>query len=196
MAIPAGTYRLGPGDGTLSLRTKRTGAVAKAGHDLLIHVTSWEATIEAGADPAETSIELTVDGSSLRVREGTGGIQKLDDDDRANIEQTIDDEILKRQAITFRSTRVQPAGEGGGLGVQGDLTLLGTTRPLTFDLVLADGGSAQRRRDGQADRLGHQAVLRAVRGAEGRRRGRGRDRRHPAGAGLIAPPGPMPAQSR
>ncbi len=140
MAIPAGTYRLGPGHGTLSLRTKRTGAVARAGHDLLIHVTSWEATIEAGADPADTSIELTVDGSSLRVREGTGGMQKLDDDDRANIEQTIDDEILKHQTITFRSTRVQPAAEGGGLTVQGDLTLLGATRPLTFDLV-ADGGA-------------------------------------------------------
>ena len=36
---PAGGIRLGPDDGTLSLRTTRTGAAAKAGHDLLIHVT-------------------------------------------------------------------------------------------------------------------------------------------------------------
>ena len=31
-------------------------------------------------------------------------MQALGDDDKANIEQTIDDEVLKRQAITFRST--------------------------------------------------------------------------------------------
>ena len=31
MAIPAGTHRLGPDDGTVSLRTGRTGAAAKAG---------------------------------------------------------------------------------------------------------------------------------------------------------------------
>ena len=96
--IPAGTYTLGPGQGTLSLRTTRTGAAAKAGHDLLIHVTSWEATLDVGEDPAATRIALDADGASLRVREGTGGMQALGDDDRANIEKTIDDEILKRGA--------------------------------------------------------------------------------------------------
>ena len=34
-------------------------------------------------------------------------MQALGDDDKANIEQTIDDEVLKRQGITFRSTQVQ-----------------------------------------------------------------------------------------
>ena len=53
-------------------------------------------------------------------------MQALDDDDRANIEQTIDDEVLRRDQITFRSTDVAPAGDG--LRVKGDLTLLGHTR--------------------------------------------------------------------
>jgi polyisoprenoid-binding protein YceI len=136
VSIQPGTYGLGPADGTLWLRTGRTGAAAKAGHDLLIHVTSWEATVEVGEDPADTSIALNVDATSLRVREGTGGMKALGDDDRANIEQTIDDEILKRQGIRFRSTRVQPAADGSGFGVQGDLTLLGTTRPIAFDLAV------------------------------------------------------------
>ncbi len=84
MAIPAGTYRLGPDDGTLSLRTGRTGAAAKAGHDLLIHATSWEATLTVGG-PGEGAVALDIDGGSLRVIEGTGGMKALSDDDRADI---------------------------------------------------------------------------------------------------------------
>ena len=67
--------------------------------------------------------------------EGTGGMQALDDDDKANIHQTIDEEVLKRQDVTFRSTRIQPADDGG-LSVEGDLTLLGTTRPLAFAVAV------------------------------------------------------------
>jgi hypothetical protein len=132
------TYRLGPEDGTLTVRTKRTGAAAMAGHNLLIDVTSWEATIELGTD---TSITLEADGGSLRVREGSGGMQALQDEDRENIEQTIDDEVLERSPVTFRSTTVEPAGGGAGLSVHGQLTLLGGTRPIAFDLnVTGEGG--------------------------------------------------------
>ena len=102
MSLPAGTHTLGPENGTLSVRTGRTGAAAKAGHDLLIHATAWQATLEVGDDPAQTSIVLAVDSTSLRVREGTGGMQPLGRDDKASIETTIDDEVLKGQAISFR----------------------------------------------------------------------------------------------
>jgi polyisoprenoid-binding protein YceI len=129
------TYSLGPEDGTLSVRTKRTGAAAMAGHNLLIHVTSWKGTIELG-DPA--TIALEADGSSLRVQEGSGGMQALQDEDKENIRQTIDDEVLRRAKIEFRSTGVEVAGSG--LHVDGELTLNGETRPLGFDLALtADG---------------------------------------------------------
>jgi len=127
-------YELGPGNGTLSVRTSRTGTVAKAGHDLLIHVTRWSGTLDTGDAP---SVALDADATSLKVREGTGGMMALDDGDLANIEQTIDDEVLKRQDISFRSTRAEETAPG--LSVTGDLTLRGTTRPVAFDLVLADG---------------------------------------------------------
>ncbi len=136
VSIQPGTYKLGPDNGTLSVRTKRTGAAAKAGHNLVIHVTAWEATLEVSGD---TSIELTADSTSLRVREGTGGMQPLGDDDKANIEQTIDDDVLKRQDISFRSTRVDATD--GGLTVQGELTLRGATRPLTFDVAVPGDGT-------------------------------------------------------
>ena len=138
--LQPGTYVLGPDHGTLAVRTGRTGAAAKAGHNLLLHVTAWTATLEVGAEAAGTSLALDVDGTSLRVREGTGGMQALGDDDKANIEQTIDEEVLMGRGITFRSTEVQHAG-GGGLDVRGELTLLGRTHPLAFRVAVAESGT-------------------------------------------------------
>jgi polyisoprenoid-binding protein YceI len=137
VSIPAGTYRFGPDNGTLAVNTGRTGAVAKAGHDLLLHVTGWDGTLEIGAGPAPSRLEVRADGGSLKVQQGCGGMQALDDDDKANIEQTIDDEVLRRDQITFRSTAVDPAGDG--LRVTGDLTLLGHTAPLALDVAVNDG---------------------------------------------------------
>jgi len=136
--LQAGRYVLGPEDGTLAVRTKRTGAAAKAGHNLLLHVTAWEARLVISTGAAGSSLELDVDSSSLRVREGTGGMQALGDDDKANIHSTIDDDVLKRRAIAFRSTQV--TGADGRLAVQGELTLGDATRPLSFDLAIGDDG--------------------------------------------------------
>ena len=125
------THTLGPANGTLSVKTTRTGAAAKAGHNLLIEATAWKATMD------ETSIVLDVDSTSLRVREGTGGMQALDDDDKTGIAETIDEEVLKQQPIAFRSTSVQV--DGSRIAVDGELTLNGATRPVAFELALADG---------------------------------------------------------
>jgi len=110
--LSPGTHELGPENGTLSVRTGRKGAAAKAGHDLLIRVTAWKATIEVGDGIA---ISLDADPTSLRVLEGTGGMQALDDGDRDNIRQTIDDEVLLRQGIAFRSTSAVAAADGSSL---------------------------------------------------------------------------------
>ncbi len=140
MAIEPGTHKLGPDHYTLSVRTTRTGAAAKAGHDLLIYVTAWQATLEVGEDPALTSIALDADATSLRVREGTGGMQALGADDMESIEQTIDDEVLKGESIEFRSTSVQTAADGSRMSVQGELTLVGKTCPIEVDVTVgADG---------------------------------------------------------
>jgi len=121
--------------------TGRTGAAAKVGHDLEMHVTSWEATLEVGEGSGETTIELNADATSLRVQKGTGGMKALTDGEKASIQKTIDDDVLKRKDITFRSAEVQGAGEGARLSVQGELTLLGKAQPVTFDLDIADDGT-------------------------------------------------------
>ena len=141
MSLETGTHRLGPDTATLSVRTARAGAAAKAGHDLLIHVTDWSATIVVDGGPAGVQIELTANPSSLRVREGKGGIQALGDEDLDNIHQTIDDEVLMRREITFRSTIAEPAGEGDVIHVEGDLSLFGNSHPVTFDLRISGAGA-------------------------------------------------------
>ncbi len=127
--------RFGPDNASLRIRTGRTGGAAKAGHDLLIEVGSWQATLDLEAQPAVT---LTADSGSLRVLEGTGGIKSLSESDKADIKKTIDTEVLKGTPIEFRSTEVREVA--GGLSVRGELSIHGRQAPVTFDLATGDDG--------------------------------------------------------
>jgi YceI-like domain len=136
MPIGPGTHKLGPENATLTVETSRRGAASKAGHDLVIEVTSWSAELDTAKDPA---ITLTADGGSLRVRDGTGGVTELGDDDKAGIEQTIDEEVLKRTPIEFRSSALELDPDGSRTTVHGELELAGTRHPLSFELRSEDG---------------------------------------------------------
>jgi polyisoprenoid-binding protein YceI len=142
MPASPGTYTLNSDHGSLTVRTKRGGAAAKAGHDLLIDVGSWEGTLQLAEDPAASSIALTADAGSMRVLEGTGGMTKLGSDDKDGIKQTIDEDILKGCIVTFQSTAVRAGGGGfdGGFEVDGEVELLGRRAPVSFALTIDDGG--------------------------------------------------------
>jgi len=127
--------KFGHDNASLTVRTARQGAAAKAGHDLLIEVGAWDATLDLDGQPALT---LNADSRSLLVLEGTGGIKALTDDDRADIAKTINEEVLKGCAIEFRSSEVQRTP--GGLAVRGELTLRGKRSPATFELAIGDDG--------------------------------------------------------
>jgi YceI-like domain len=135
VSIPSGTHRFGPDNGKLSLRTERAGAAAAAAHDLVIRVMSWEGTLVGGDEPR---MELSADPTSLRVVESTGGMQALQEKDTTSIHETIDEQVLLAQDITFRSTGAEI--EGGRVRVTGDLTLVGETRPIAVDLVIGEDG--------------------------------------------------------
>jgi polyisoprenoid-binding protein YceI len=130
------SQNFGPDNASLRIRTGRTGGAAKAGHDLLIEVESWQATLDPEAEPALT---LTADSRSLRVLEGTGGLKSLSESDKADIKKTIDKEVLKGGPIEFRSTEVAE-GAGGSLSVRGELSLNGKPAPVAFDLAVGDDG--------------------------------------------------------
>ena len=141
MALPTGTHRLGPGNASLQVRTYREGVAAKAGHDLIIDVTRWEATVEVAAEPGGSTVELTADPRSLEVREGLRGVKPLTDKDRLEIRRNIEEKVLGSQPIRFRSSGVRLADDGGRLAVDGELSMAGTTRPLTAHLSVEGGGA-------------------------------------------------------
>jgi polyisoprenoid-binding protein YceI len=136
----AGAYRLGPESGQLLVHTTRTGLGAKAGHDLSIEVTRWHAraTVDP-ATPANFSVTVEVDADSFEVREGTGGVKPLTDADRAEIKKTLGKILNTAQhpTITFRSRRVD--GSAGSFTCDGELTIMGVTRPVLVEGRVADG---------------------------------------------------------
>jgi hypothetical protein len=129
------SQNFGPDNASLTIRTGRTGGAAKAGHDLVIEVQSWQATLDPEAQPALT---LTADSRSLRGLDGHGGIKSLSEGDKTDIKKTIDKEVLKGCDIEFRSSDVTQTP--GGLSVRGELSLGGKQAPVTFDLAIAEGG--------------------------------------------------------
>ena len=141
MALPTGTHRLGPDNASLQVRTYREGVAAKAGHDLIIDVTRWDATVEVADEPAGWTIELHADPRSLEIREGLRGVKPLTDKDRVEIRKNIDEKILGSHPVEFHSSGVRPTDDGGRLTVEGELSMAGSTRPLTANLSVEDGGA-------------------------------------------------------
>ncbi|HZR50268.1 MAG TPA: YceI family protein [Streptosporangiaceae bacterium] len=130
MTVDAGTYQLGPAAGRVAIRTGRAGLAARAGHDLLIEVTRWTASVTVGDDLASASVTAELDLGSLAVREGTGGAKPLTAKDRADIEKTMS-KILGAGSATFTSTRVAESA------VEGSVTYRGRTMPLRLEVTEA-----------------------------------------------------------
>jgi polyisoprenoid-binding protein YceI len=140
MSIQPGTHKLGPSNATLRVKTAPTGKAAKMGHNLVIDVTSWSATLVVGENPADTSIELDADGASLEVRDGHGGMKSLTDKDKTTIQESINEDILNPAAIEFRSTEVKTNDDASQLIVGGNLKLIGNEQPVEFTLDVDGDG--------------------------------------------------------
>ena len=138
-----GTHELGPDNATLQVKTYREGMASKAGHDLVIDVTTWQATVTAGEDSTPVSVVLSADPRSLRVRDGHGGAKPLSDKDRGDITKNIDKKVLGGHAIDFRSSAVERPGDDGRLHVSGELQMGGTARPVSFDLGVGPDGRVE-----------------------------------------------------
>jgi polyisoprenoid-binding protein YceI len=141
--VPAGTHAFGPQDGQLLLKVYREGVASKMGHDLVIEVKDWSAKVDVNPeDPGQSSIEATAQVPSFSVIEGTGGAKALSQPDKAEIKKNITDKVLTGSpTITFRSTGGATLN-GTRASVPGEMTINGTTRPMTLDVTL-DGGKAR-----------------------------------------------------
>ncbi len=141
MGVPDGSYPVGPHAGQLLIRTARTGLGARAGHDLTLEVTRWRGSVAVDtASPAASAVAVEAEVASIEVRAGTGGLKPLTDADRAEIRQTMSGRILQAArypTISFRSTLV--GGSPEAFWIEGDLTIAGTTQPVTVHGSLAGG---------------------------------------------------------
>ena len=84
---------------------------------------TFEGTIVTGADPLSSSVNATVDLSSINT-----GQEQRD----AHIRSADFFEVDKHPHMTFASTGVR--AEGDHFLLDGDLTLKGVTKPVTFKL--------------------------------------------------------------
>jgi len=116
MSIPEGTHTIGPSNGSLKVKTGKEGAAAKMGHNLVLGVNSWEATVEGGDSP---SIKLTADPGSIEVVSGDGGAKPLGDKDKADIKKGMDSKVLGSSQITFTSSEVTDSQAKGDLSIAG-----------------------------------------------------------------------------
>ena len=121
----------GPDNAKLTVKTYREGVAAKVGHDLVIEVTRWSATVKEGA------VTVEADPRSLEVREGVRGVKPLTDRDRAEIRKNIEQKVLGTQPITFQGRASE--GEAGAVEFAGELSMGGATRPLRARLQ-SEGG--------------------------------------------------------
>lgn len=127
---------LGPQDGSIKVRTYREGMAARAGHDLVMEATTWNAAAHVDHDnPAMSTVQATVDLRSLEIREASGGVKPLSDGDRKDIFKNLAKTLAtdKHPEVRFQSKSVLPEGDSK-LHVNGDLTLAGKTQPVTLEL--------------------------------------------------------------
>ncbi|MEM9074296.1 MAG: YceI family protein [Myxococcota bacterium] len=118
--------------------TFKEGLLSKIAHDLKIRVGTFEVTVEEGR------VEGTFDPTSLRVecarQDGRDSPSTLSASDKKKIEGNIQKDVLetkRHRDVRFVSSEV--AIEGERATVKGDLTLHGTTRPITATVQKSDG---------------------------------------------------------
>jgi YceI-like domain len=137
VAAITGSFRLGPDNGRIILRTSRAGLAARAGHDLTIEVTRWWAQVEVpdekAGDVTAAAVTAELDLGSLEPRTGTGGVKPLTDGDRREIKKTIGG-ILGNGQASFASSRIVRFGAAGG-AIEGTLTINGKTRPARLQVT-------------------------------------------------------------
>jgi polyisoprenoid-binding protein YceI len=142
MAPDSGTYKLGPSNASLTVRTTKAGLGGKLAHDLTLEARRWSGSVTFDkADLAASIIEVSVAAMSLVVIDSFGGVKPLSDADRKAIVRNINEKVLqtnKYPDITFRSTAIR--GTADTYTVTGDLTITGTTRPVSLAVTVDEGG--------------------------------------------------------
>ena len=124
LTVPeAGTYAIDPSHSTVEFVVRHLGLAKVRGR-----FNEFEGVIHVGEDLAQSSVQVTVKAASIDTREADRDAH-LRSGDFLNVEQY--------PTLEFRSTGVRR--QGGDWLVDGDLTIAGTTRPVTFEVEFEGG---------------------------------------------------------
>jgi polyisoprenoid-binding protein YceI len=141
MTVAKGTHNIGPQDGKVLVNVWKDGVAAKMGHDLTLEAKSWSGKADIDPDdPSSSSVQVTIDPSSLAVVEAKGGASALSESDKQKILDSLNKTLQtnRHNEITFESTAV--SGSAPRVSLKGDLSIAGQTKPVTLDLDVDDSG--------------------------------------------------------
>ncbi len=136
LALPAAAQELSIPSGTYALDPTHTSVVWKVSHFGLSNYTGRFETVSGSIDlnaenPAESSVNITVDPASIST--GFPFPEREDFDAKlAGAEWFNSPEYPE---MTFTSTGIEVTGDNTGT-ITGDLTMMGTTLPVTFDVTM------------------------------------------------------------
>src|SRR5213080_1148795 len=119
--MPMGTWKFDPFHTQVEFSAKHLGMMTVRGHFAEL-TASGEIDVE---HPERSTIEATINTGSIRTHN-----EQRDNDLRSSNFLEVD----KYPTLSFKSTRIEPAG-AGRYTLTGDLTIKGTTRPVSLDVV-------------------------------------------------------------
>jgi polyisoprenoid-binding protein YceI len=115
------SWQLDPFHTQVEFATKHLGMMTVRGHFTEINATGH---IDPD-DPEASSVEVTIQAASIRTH------NEMRDNDLRSANFL---EVDQHPTMTFKSTRVEPAGQDR-YRMSGDLTIKGTTRPVSLAVV-------------------------------------------------------------
>jgi polyisoprenoid-binding protein YceI len=143
----SGTYEFGPAAGRVLVKTGRAGLAARAGHDLTLEFTDWQArvTVPGEGGVADATVTADLGLGSLTVREGTGGAKPLSDRDRRDIQTQLRKILGDAARADFASQRVIPSstsssGAPSAGAIEGTLTMHGVSRGISLQVSSPEPG--------------------------------------------------------
>ncbi|HWG14875.1 MAG TPA: YceI family protein [Streptosporangiaceae bacterium] len=110
---------------------------------MTIDVTRWTGELDepTADDAAHGRLDVTIDLTSLGIREGHGGVKPLSDRDRRDIANTARKQLdtSRYPEAAYTATSFAPDDAGGG-AIDGTLTLHGQSRPLRLQVSKTGDG--------------------------------------------------------
>ena len=137
------TYRLTP-ESRLEVKTGKTGLFSFAGHEHVIRAGGFAGEILFDpAAPERSHVLISVRTDSLRV------LTPPDTAEIRKVTEAMRTEVLRVDSFPLiRFVSRQVSSRQGGFRVEGDLTMVGQTRPVTVDLLVEIHGDSLRARGG------------------------------------------------